>query len=69
MFVFRKKNMTAIEAELVMYRTYKRSPYMEIVLSVPIEREREVKEVLGYIKPGESMWVAIARLNKEGTNE
>lgn len=57
--------MSAIQAELTQYKTYKRSPYMEIVLSVPIEREREVKEALGYLKPGESVWCGIARITEE----
>lgn len=61
--------MSAIQAELIQYRTFKKTPYMEIVLSVPIEREREVKEALGYLKPGESVWCAVARLYPDAVRQ
>lgn len=74
MFIFKEKSMVeepqeeqraAIEAELVQYRTFKAKPYLEIVFSVPIEREKQVKDALGYIRPGESIWCAVARLTEQ----
>lgn len=59
-----------VQAPLIQYRTFKRSTDMEIVFTVPLEYERRVKEVLGYINPsGGPIYCAITPLKPEAVDK
>lgn len=60
--------MPVIQAELRSYKPMVSQPYMQIILQVPAERAQEVIKTLGYPIPGESIWVAVARLIEEQLN-
>ena len=57
--------MTAIQAEFIGYRTYEKKPYVRLIFEIPVEKETEVRAVLGNTPlPGTSVWVGIARLKQ-----
>lgn len=57
--------MTAIQAELIGYKTLQVKKCMQITLEVPLEHAQKVTEALGWPYPGESLWVAVMPLKAE----
>ncbi len=45
------------------YRTVPTRKSLQIILEVPLERQAEVFEALGYPMPDTDIWVVVARLN------
>ena len=52
----------AFEAVYVGFRPMKTQPVVKIELEVPIEKAQAVIDALGWPRPGETTWVAVARL-------
>ncbi len=59
----------AFLAEFVGFKPMETKPYIQIKLSIPMEGGNEMLAVLGWPKPGESVWVAVAKaeLNAVGS--
>jgi hypothetical protein len=59
------QDAAAFHAVFVTFRPMKTQPVLKIELEVPIERAEQVTAALGWPKPGESVHVAVARLEAE----
>lgn len=55
----------AIDATFADYRTVKTRKVLQLILEVPIERQAEVFEILGFPMPDNPPWLAVARLKRD----
>ena len=53
----------ALQADFTSYKPVPSRKVLQLVFEVPLETQKATFEVLGYPTPGESTWVAVARLN------
>lgn len=57
--------MSAIKAVFVNHKRIETRKAFQIILEVPEEQQKEVFDTLGYPNSSNSIWVAVARLDKE----
>lgn len=61
--------MSAIRGEYVQLQTYKEKPYVTLHIDFPEEMADEIIRTIGWPKKGESVWVAVALLDKSIINK
>ena len=53
----------ALQADFTSYKPVPSRKVLQLVFEVPLETQEQTFKVLGYPTPGESTWVAVARLD------
>ncbi len=57
--------MPAIKATFAEWRMVKGRKVLQLVMEVPLEKQQEVSDVLGFPMPDRDLWVGIARITEE----
>jgi len=57
----------ALQADFTSYKPVPSRKVLQLVFEVPLETQEQTFRTLGYPTPGESTWVAVARLNLKRT--